>query len=657
MFICCVYIPPACSKIFKALEIDIWDEIEKGIELYSSRGKNFVTGDMNGRTSEFSDILSFDRYIENNDLFLDMSHVPPRKNKDKILDQHGRRLLDLCKSTNFVIADGRIGDDSFVGEYTFCSKNGMSTVDYVLIESTDLHSLSNFQILPLNEFSDHAALYFGFVSHKAQIPQISIPPDDSAQETKIFWDASKECLFQNRLLENHDTLLLIENSDMPINDKIIEFSNFLSEHSNYVFGKKYTARNNKATKANKHSPWFNEGCKVAQKEFASARNTFLKHKTDENRHNFVKYRTKYNRVKTKARKIYKINEGKKLSELSKRQPKKFWKKIKSFRKDNNNNNGNLKIEDLLQHFKSMFSDETIDTDNNETPDNRLNFDDDLDAAITLEELKKAVFHQKNKSACGLDTVCTEAIKASFDIVSSFLLKLVNQIFDSGEYPESWGLGIITPIFKSGDRNQAKNYRGITVSNILSKIYSQILLNRLTKWSEKHEFLCKNQFGFQKGKSTSDCIYILHSIITKVLQSQEKLYCIFIDFEKAFDKIDRLKLWNKLITENVSSKMVLALKAMYKTVKTCIRHNNSYSAFIESKLGVKQGDPSSPMIFMMFINDLNENINNNLNGIFTIDGIKIFLLLYADDQVIFGKSPEVVRDPRSKFLVNPTRSWP
>ena len=120
----------------------------------------------------------------------------------------------------------------------------------------------------------------------------------------------------------------------------------------------------------------------------------------------------------------------------------------------------------------MFSDETIDIDSKEIPDNMLNFDDDLDADITLEELRKAVFHQKNKSACGLDTVCTEAIKASFDIVSSFLLKLVNQIFDSGAYPESWGLGIITPIFKSGDRNIAKNYSGITVtcSNILSKIY-------------------------------------------------------------------------------------------------------------------------------------------------------------------------------------------
>ena len=108
--------------------------------------------------------------------------------------------------------------------------------------------------------------------------------------------------------------------------------------------------------------------------------------------------------------------------------------------------------------------------------------------------------------------------------------MLNQIFISGEYPKSWGLGIIILIFKSGDANQAKNYRGITVSNILSKLYSQILLNRLTDWSEKHEYMCKNQFGFQKGKSTTDCIYVLHSIITKVLQSKKK-YIAFLLISK------------------------------------------------------------------------------------------------------------------------------
>ena len=83
------------------------------------------------------------------------------------------------------------------------------------------------------------------------------------------------------------------------------------------------------------------------------------------------------------------------------------------------------------------------------------------------------------------------------------------------------------MFKKGDVNEAKNYRGITLINILANIYSQILLNRLTAWSDKHDKLSKNQFGFQKGKSIIDCIFILHSVIMKVLTSKKK---------QAFDSI-------------------------------------------------------------------------------------------------------------------------
>ena len=77
-----------------------------------------------------------------------------------------------------------------------------------------------------------------------------------------------------------------------------------------------------------------------------------------------------------------------------------------------------------------------------------------------------------------------------------------------------------------------------IAKSLQLICSQLFLDRLTKWSEKHETITDNQFGFQKGKSTTDCVFVLHSIIAKVLSSKEKLYCVFIDFEKCLDKIDR-----------------------------------------------------------------------------------------------------------------------
>ena len=123
----------------------------------------------------------------------------------------------------------------------------------------------------------------------------------------------------------------------------------------------------------------------------------------------------------------------------------------------------------------------------------------------------------------------------------------------------------------GDPNLAKNYRSISICNILSKIYSHILLNRLNKWAEKYKSLSKNQFRFQKGKTTTDCIFILQAIISIILDYKQKII-VFLLTKKAFDKIDRMTLWHKLILGNVSNKLVKALKSMHSVVKTCVRYN-------------------------------------------------------------------------------------
>ena len=116
-----------------------------------------------------------------------------------------------------------------------------------------------------------------------------------------------------------------------------------------------------------------------------------------------------------------------------------------------------------------------------------------------------------------------------------------------------------------------------------------------------------------------------------------MYTVFIDFEKCFDKINRLFLWQKLLAQNVSLKITNALKAMYAVVKSAVKHQGSISNNIHSQLGVKQGDPSSSLLFIMFVNDILTTINTELEGIITINEVKLFLLAYADDQVLFSTS--------------------
>jgi hypothetical protein len=402
--------------------------------------------------------------------------------------------------------------------------------------------------------------------------------------------------------------------------------------------------NNKYTCKQTNKNWFNKDCYEGKKEFKRVRNKYNRDKTIENRNGLIRARSNYNKIKRKAYIKHRRQNGIKINNLASTDARKFWKLIKTPSHTKDVGADSLTLDDLHNHFKEMFGQPTLNHDQvgpNYVNQNHGEINDNLlDAEINETEIRKAVLTQNNHKSPGIDQLPAEIFKASIDILLPFLKVLYNRIFFNHEYPQAWGTGIIVPIFKKGDVNDVKNYRGVTLINTLAKVYSQILLNRLTKWSVENEKLTKNQFGFQKGKSISDCIFILHSIISKVLSEKEKLYCVFIDYQNFFDRIGHPYLWQKLLNENVSSHFVKAIKAMYNCVKSCVRYKSSLSPFFDaSATGVKQGDPSSPLLAMFFINDLINNINSNLPGLISLDIIKIFLLFYADDMVLFAKSPE------------------
>ena len=233
----------------------------------------------------------------------------------------------------------------------------------------------------------------------------------------------------------------------------------------------------------------------------------------------MKMHTKYNPVKRKAKCTFKRSEGKTVCNLAKSNPKKFWKSIKKRYNKKSSQSDILSAQNCFEHFK-MYGGQDEQSQQNEQPDLGNIEVEELDSEISSSELREAIFSQKNGKKCGLDHLCAELFKHSFDIISPFLLKLFNRLFSNGKYPKSWGEGIIVPIFKSGNPDDAQNYRGITLINVLGKVYSQVLLNRLSKWSEENDKLSKNQFGFQKGNSTIDCIFLLNAVVSKVINSGE-----------------------------------------------------------------------------------------------------------------------------------------
>ena len=133
--------------------------------------------------------------------------------------------------------------------------------------------------------------------------------------------------------------------------------------------------------------------------------------------------------------------------------------------------------------------------------------------------------------------------------------------------------------------------------------------RLRKWANDNNVWHDNQFGFVKGKSTVDCIFVLTSIIDKIVKHEKrKVYCSFVDLKKCFDYVYRTGIWFKLIEQGVSSKIVKTLQSMYSTVKSCVRVNGTLSEFFDSYMGVKQGQPLSPLLFIFFVNDMSSYHN-------------------------------------------------
>ena len=137
------------------------------------------------------------------------------------------------------------------------------------------------------------------------------------------------------------------------------------------------------------------------------------------------------------------------------------------------------------------------------------------------------------------------------------------MYDIGYFPERWAEGHIIPIFKKGNRNEASNYRGITLLSIIGKLFTRILNNRLNTWADKYSIYVEAQAGFRKGMSTTDNIFTLNNLITHSL----KLYWAFFDFTKAFDYVGRDVLWFKLIRLGVRGKMLNIIKSIYCNVRS------------------------------------------------------------------------------------------
>ena len=159
----------------------------------------------------------------------------------------------------------------------------------------------------------------------------------------------------------------------------------------------------------------------------------------------------------------------------------------------------------------------------------------LNGEITETEIRKAISSLKSGKAAGPDGLPSDAFRNACNTLVRFLCPLFNKVFDSGVYPESWTKAVIFPLHKKGNPRRVDNYRGISLLNIISKLYSTVINNRLSQFCKEHESIPEAQAGFRKGYSTTDNIFSLQSLVQKYLTKQGgRFYTLYVDFSKAYD---------------------------------------------------------------------------------------------------------------------------
>ena len=208
VYMCHIYNPPQGSKVINHEDINFFEVLEQGIVTYKTLGKIFITGDFNSMSAEESDILDFDTYLAEEELDVDIDRdyeMTDRKNKDKVLDKNGRKLLLLCQSGNLIIANGRLHSDRNIGEFTYCGHNGLRTVDYLLLNPNDASSLSDFNILLFNEFSDHAPIHISFPL-KLSTNNPEKPTCENPDTCADRFNQSRASIFRNKLGNSHEYL-------------------------------------------------------------------------------------------------------------------------------------------------------------------------------------------------------------------------------------------------------------------------------------------------------------------------------------------------------------------------------------------------------------------------------------------------------------------
>lgn len=228
---------------------------------------------------------------------------------------------------------------------------------------------------------------------------------------------------------------------------------------------------------------------------------------------------------------------------------------------------------------------------------------------------------KVNKACGLDKMSARLLKDAAEVIANPLTLLINKSLESGCFPATWKSAKVTALFKSGDRSLKDNYRPISILPTISKIIEKLAHNQLYNYLEDNKLLTKAQYGFRHKTSTTSALIKFTDNILNNMDNGKLSGVIFLDLKKAFDTVNHDILIKKLQKLGVSGSTLQWFNSYLRGRTQRTVCGNEISEIKRISIGVPQGSILGPLLFLVYINDV-QNVTKHTS-----------LTLFADDMAL------------------------
>jgi hypothetical protein len=655
----CYLAPHNSTRIVNAN--DFFDKLLTQVYTFQNDGLIFICADFNARMGDTEEFIA------------GIDSLPPRDVVDFQKNGYCEPFTDFMISTSTCMLNGR---NCLNNDFTSISSRGTAVVDYCVVPYEQLDMYPNFQVIRSRDLMTRAL--------SARVLDRIVIPDHSV----LVWDVCVSPLVTERtsceppvsftkydrehmpytfmcdediLRQLQDTIGVLESSDNSQCALDIAYSSFCDivkgEMDRHMSPKVIVLNGASNRKRRRKKPWWtdeltvlwNELC-VSERKWTKATSQVRKRlKTD-----FIQTRKVFDQNVQKRKRQYWRKQQEELITIQQQDTREFWKRIGRIGVGSERtrripmevvmDDGSVSRDtaDVLHKWKSDFQ-VLLNSDNpvNNTTTPSISSPTGngcpvMDGDISVEEIGAVVVNLRRGKSVGIDELPSETLQSANVIL--FLHKLFNMCFVSGKMPTLWSKGIIQPIPKSSttDVRDPLSYRGITLASCVYKIFCGVINNRLTTWAEENELIADNQNGFRKQRSTIDHLSTLTSIVETRKKKKLSTFVGFIDFRKAYDRIDRPLLWSKLSDIGVGGKMFACQQSLYNNLQCCLRINGRYTDWFEVNCGLKQGCVLSPVLFNLYVNSLSQLLNEFAKGV-DIDGTIINNLFYADDLVLIAEN--------------------